>query len=55
MGLKVLNTGYYIFFNNSTKQMWKQIRWGKYNRLKKVKLHIFSKYLSKRKILKVYL
>ena len=50
MALKVGNTGYYIFFNNSTKKMWKKIRWDKYNRFKKVKsevalnnLHICSK------------
>ena len=50
MALKVVNTNYYIFFNNSTKKMWKKIRWDKYNRLKKVKsevalnnLHICSK------------
>ena len=55
MALKVVNTVYNIFFNNSTKKMWKKIRWDKSNRLKKVKVHIFSKYLSKRKIFKVYL
>ena len=50
MALKVVNTDYNIFFNNSTKKMWKKIRWDKYNRFKNVKVHIFSKYLNKRKI-----
>ena len=31
MTLKVINTGYNIFFNNSTKKMWKKIRWYEYN------------------------
>ena len=37
MTLNVVNTGYNILFNNSTKKMWKKIRWNKCNRLKKVK------------------
>ena len=40
MALKVVNTHYYIFFNNSTKKMWKKIRWDKYNRFKKVKSQV---------------
>ena len=40
MALKVVNTFYYIVFNNSTKKMWKKIRWDKYNRFKKVKIKL---------------
>ena len=42
MALKVVNTGYNIFFNNSTKKMWKKIRWDKYNRLKS-KILVYEK------------
>ena len=31
---------YSLFFNNSTKKMWKKIRWDKYNRFKKVKSQV---------------
>ena len=56
MALKVVKTVYNIFFNNSTKKMWKKIKWDKYNRFKKVKsevalnnLHIWARIKLDRK------
>ena len=37
MALKVGNTDYFLII---TKKIWKQIRWDKYNRFKKVKCQV---------------